>query len=93
MKLIVALLFLITICNGFITYQITIRHYPKIKMNLFNTSQLQSEQKYIVKFVGLNICQIILMKHFHINFPFSYLFAYFLYNRTMGLIMKFNNKK
>ena len=77
MKLIVALLFLITICNGFITYPITTQHHPKIKMNLFNTSQLQSEQKYIVKFVGLNIYQIILIKHFHLIFPISYLLADF----------------
>jgi hypothetical protein len=94
MKSILVLLFLISICNGFITYPITIRYNPKqIKMNLFNTSEAHSDQKYVVKFIGLNIYQIIIIKHFHIYFPVSYLLADFLYNQTLELIMKFKNKK
>jgi len=94
MKSIIVLLSLITICSGFITYSITIRYNPKqIKMNLFNTSEAQSDQKYIVKFIGLNIYQIIIIKHFHIYFPYSYLLANFLYDQTLELIMKFKNKK
>ena len=94
MKSIIALFFIITLCNGFITYP-TIRHNPnKIKMNLFNHNITSlhdsSNQKYVIKFIGLNIYQFLIMRNIHIYFPFSYFFADFLYDQTLNLISKVN---
>jgi len=97
MKLLIALLFLITICSGFITYPV-VRHNPNlIKMNLFNRNITASEarinHKYAIKFVGLNIYHFILIRHYHIYFPLSYVFANFLYDQTLELILILNKTK
>jgi hypothetical protein len=97
MRSLIALLFFIPICSGFITCPV-VRHNPNlIKMNLFNrnisASEAQTNQKYAIKFVGLNIYQFILMKHFHIYFPLSYVFANFLYDQTLEFILILNKTK